>query len=226
MQSVFSVRSLGDLTGYRDVSVLSVSSLVGLALGLMIGFAAFQTHAQTSSTPSQVKSTGKSAEVAKRNTGGGAKNPQANKTAGVHDAAHFANLPVLTNKQLELAQQVLLGQMPCELGASVLVQALPQAAGYFQIHLGKQRFVLAPVETSTGALRLEDPSTGAVWLQLANKSMMMNSQLGKRVVDECMSPSQTQVARAMEKNPPPSLLEPLSPPKILQNSFAQQDSPN
>jgi hypothetical protein len=56
--------------------------------------------------------------------------------------------------------------------------------------------------------------------------MMMNSRLGKRVVDECMSPSQTQVALAMEKNPPPSLLEPLSPPKNLQNSFAQQDSQN
>jgi hypothetical protein len=226
MQSVFSVRTLGDLTGYRAAYAFRMSTLVGLALGLMIGLAAFQTHAQTSSTPPQVKSMGKSAEVAKRNKGGAAKNPQANKTAGVHDSAHLANLPVLTNRQLELAQQVLLGQMPCELGASVLVQALPQAAGYFQIQLGKQRFLLAPVETSTGALRLEDPSTGAVWLQLANKSMMMNSQLGKRVVDECMSPSQTQVARAMEKNPPPSLLEPLSLPKILQNSVAQQDSPN
>jgi len=100
MQSVFSVRSLGDLTGYRDVYVLSVSSLVGLALGLMIGLAAFQTHAQTSSTPPQVKSMGKSAEVAKRNKGGAAKNPQANKTAGVHDLAHLANLPVLTSRQL------------------------------------------------------------------------------------------------------------------------------
>ncbi len=226
MQNVFSVRSLGDLTGYRDAYAFRFGTLVGLALGLMIGLASFQSHAQTSSTPPQVKSMGKSAEVAKRNMGGGAKNPQANKTAGLLDADHFANLPALTNKQLELAQQVLLGQMPCELGASVLVQALPQAAGYFQIHLGKQRFVLAPVETSTGALRLEDPSTGAVWLQLANKSMMMNSQVGKRVVDECMSPSQTQVARAMEKNPPPSLLEPLSPPKNLQNSVAQQDSQN
>jgi len=226
MQSVFSVRSLGDLTGYLDDYAFSMSTLVGLALGLIIGLAAFQTHAQTSSSPPQVKSPGKSAEVAKRNKGGAAKNPQANKTAGLIDADHFANLPVLTNRQLELAQQVLLGQMPCELGASVLVQALPQAAGYFQIQLGKQRFLLAPVETSTGALRLEDPSTGAVWLQLANKSMMMNSQLGKRVVDECMSPSQTQVARAMEKNPPPSLLEPLSPHKILQNSFSQHDSPN
>ena len=226
MQRFFSLRSLGDPTVYRGAFVSWVSTLFGLVLGLTIGLTALQTHAQTSNTSPQVKPMGKSAEVAKRNKGGGAKNPQANKTAGLHDAAHFANLPTLTPMQLELAQQVLLGQMPCELGASVLVQALPQAAGYFQIHFGKQRFVLAPVETSTGALRLEDPRTGAVWLQLANKSMMMNSQLGKRVVDECMSPSQTQVARAMEKNPPPSLLEPMPTPKILQNSFAQQDSPN
>jgi hypothetical protein len=127
----------------------------------------------------------------------------------------------LSERQLELAQQVQVGRMPCELGAFVQVAALQERLGYFKVQLGKQSFTMAPVETSSGALRLEDPQSGAVWLQLTNKSMMVNSRLGQRLVDECMSPTQSQVSKAMEKNPPPSLLEPGNPPQIFLNSMTK-----
>ena len=39
------------------------------------------------------------------------------------------------------------------------------------------------------------------------KSMLMNQKQGKRMADECMSPEQLQVAEAIKKNPPQSLLE-------------------
>ncbi|MDO4970431.1 MAG: hypothetical protein Q4E66_13435, partial [Comamonadaceae bacterium] len=55
--------------------------------------------------------------------------------------------------------------------------------------------------------RLEDQRAGATWLQIANKSMLMNQKQGKRMADECMSPEQLQVAEAIKKNPPQSLLE-------------------
>ncbi|MGH8848605.1 MAG: hypothetical protein ACREXQ_15380, partial [Polaromonas sp.] len=48
---------------------------------------------------------------------------------------------------------------------------------------------------------------GAVWLQLANKSMLMNQKLGIRLADECMSPSQLAVAEALKLNPPASVLD-------------------
>jgi hypothetical protein len=48
---------------------------------------------------------------------------------------------------------------------------------------------------------------GAVWLQLANKSMLMNHKLGKRLADACMNPDQIVVAEKMLKNPIPSLLD-------------------
>jgi hypothetical protein len=32
------------------------------------------------------------------------------------------------------------------------------------------------VATSTGTVRLEDKQAGAVWLQIANKSMLMNQK--------------------------------------------------
>ena len=66
---------------------------------------------------------------------------------------------------------------------------------------------MLPVGTSTGVVRLEDQRAGATWLQIANKSMLMNQKQGKRMADECMSPEQLQVAEAIKKNPPQSLLE-------------------
>jgi len=66
---------------------------------------------------------------------------------------------------------------------------------------------MTPVVSSTGAVRLEDTQRGAVWLQIANKSMLMNQKLGQRLADECMSPAQVQVAEALKTNPQPSLLD-------------------
>ena len=64
-----------------------------------------------------------------------------------------------------------------------------------------------PVVTTTGAIRLEDHKAGAVWLQLANKSMLMNHKLGKRLADACMSPEQVITAERLIKNPVPSVFE-------------------
>ena len=130
----------------------------------------------------------------------------------------------LSEAALLLAERVQVGHMPCELGASVTVQADPKTQGYFHLHLGKETFHMAPVESATGAMRLEDARAGAVWLQLANKSMLVSTKHGKRLVDACMSPSQVAVAAAMEKNPPPSLLDPVTPPTLMRNALALQDA--
>jgi hypothetical protein len=69
------------------------------------------------------------------------------------------------------------------------------------------KYRMFPVATTTGAIRLEDQKAGAVWLQLANKSMLMNQKLGIRLADECMSPAQMAVAEAIKLNPPASVLD-------------------
>ena len=66
---------------------------------------------------------------------------------------------------------------------------------------------MLPVQTSTGTLRLEDKKAGAVWLQLANKSMLMDQKRGRRIVDDCVHPDQLAVAEAMKTHPPPSLFD-------------------
>jgi hypothetical protein len=113
----------------------------------------------------------------------------------------------LTPEQLAIADRVQTGHIPCELGASVNVTPDAKAPGHFRIEGKGFAYYMTPVATSTGVVRLEDEQRGAVWLQIANKSMLMNQKLGQRLADECMSPAQLQVAESLKTNPPPSLLE-------------------
>jgi len=110
-------------------------------------------------------------------------------------------------QDLAIAQQIHQGLMPCEMGASVRVEADTAAPGYFHVQGKGFRYRMYPVRTSTGALRLEDKKAGAVWLQLANKSMLMDQKKGRRVADECAHPKQVAYGQGMKTNPPPSLFD-------------------
>ena len=71
------------------------------------------------------------------------------------------------------------------------------------------RFRMHPVESRTGAIRLEDPQRGAMWLQLGNKSMLMSQKLGQRLADECQSPAAARpTPKTLKNNPLPSILDP------------------
>jgi hypothetical protein len=105
------------------------------------------------------------------------------------------------------AGEVHTGRMVCEMGNTVTVTPNPQQSAGFIVQMKKNTYHMAPVETTTGAVRLEDAQAGAVWIQLPNKSMLMNSKLGQRMADECQSEHQTAVAHRMKLDPPPSLLD-------------------
>jgi type IV secretory pathway VirB10-like protein len=109
--------------------------------------------------------------------------------------------------ELAIAERVHKGQLPCELGASVRLEADATQPGYFYLHGKGFRYRMHPVATSTGAIRLEDRKAGAVWLQLANKSMLMDQNKGRRLADECVNAEQVAFAENMKTNPPPSLID-------------------
>ncbi|GKT22792.1 hypothetical protein [Acidovorax sp. SUPP3334] len=115
----------------------------------------------------------------------------------------------LTPQELAIAERVHTGHIPCELGASVHIEADAKSPGHFRIDGKGFNYYMSPIATSTGAVRLEDQKAGAVWIQIANKSMLMNQKLGQRLADECMSPQQVAVTESIKKNPQPSLLEAL-----------------
>lgn len=119
----------------------------------------------------------------------------------------------LSADDIELAKRVYVGIIPCELGAKVLIAANDKRLGFFTVETKQQRFNMHPVESRTGAIRLEDPKAGAIWLQLGNKSMLMSQKLGQRLADECMSPAQITFADDLKKNPSPGILDaPPAPP--------------
>ena len=116
----------------------------------------------------------------------------------------------LSDADLEMAKQVFVGSIPCELGAAVSIAPMKRE-GFFMVTTKGYRFRMHPVESRTGAIRLEDPVAGAMWLQLGNKSMLMSQKIGKRLADECMNPIQSAMNETLKKNPI-NLLEP--PPAV------------
>ncbi len=136
-------------------------------------------------------------------------NRQNLKSAAMNAAAGIeAADAALSPAELAIAQRVYVGNLPCELGASVTLTADPKTPGYFDLRGKNFSYRMFPVVTTTGAVRLEDPKAGAVWLQIGNKSMLLNEKLGQRMADDCRSPAQEVVAERLKEHPAPSLLDP------------------
>jgi hypothetical protein len=112
---------------------------------------------------------------------------KAAKPAAKPAAQHVA---ALSQEQLTTADRVLVGQSRCEFDQSVNVAAVPNQKGWFNVEYKGKSYLMAPEATTTGAVRLEDKKNGMMWLQIANKSMLMNSKIGQRMVDNCVHPKQ------------------------------------
>lgn len=103
------------------------------------------------------------------------------------------------------ALPVHLGRMPCELGASVTVLS-GHVPGTYQLQFEGQAFVMRQVPATTGVVRLEDDARQLVWVQLANKSMLLDQVAGKRLVDDCAGQEQVAQAAYMSRMPQQNLL--------------------
>lgn len=114
---------------------------------------------------------------------------------------------VLTPAEKAVSERVYTGHIVCELGASVQVDPDPKSPGSFFVAGKGFKYHMRPVVAATSAVRLEDQRSGAVWIQIANKSMLMNQKLGQRMADECMSEQQAQVTQAMKTAPAQSLFD-------------------
>lgn len=130
----------------------------------------------------------------------------------------------LTSAELEVASRVYVGRLPCELGQTVTIAPDAKSPGYFDLTLKKTNFRMHAVQSKSGAVRLDAVSGDAVWIQLSNKSMLVNAKLGQRMVDVCTSPEQLLVAQAFEKTPPPSLFDEPAPTTVPARVLTQTDA--
>lgn len=181
-----------------------------LAAAAVVAMSIGAAHAQTSSTkPSSVdaKKTATTKHTPAKHASTKRRVPA--KTAKAVEAATPVQSPSerLTDAELAVAKTIQTGTIPCELGAHVTVTPDEKNPGFFNVVAGKQHYYMHPVESRTGATRMEDNRAGAMWLQLGNKSMLMNQKLGQRVADDCATPAQREVAAQLQANPQRALLD-------------------
>jgi hypothetical protein len=133
------------------------------------------------------------------------------KKSTVKPLAKPASIPAAPAEQLELSKSVLTGKIDCELGAHITVEQHAKHPGYIDVRHQKHEFVMKPVMSSTGALRLEDVKGVGLMLQIANKSMLMNVKSGQRMVDGCEHPEQKALMERINRenalNPPEKLFK-------------------
>jgi len=107
-------------------------------------------------------------------------------------------LPPASGEQNAAASLTMFGDYACEFKQTVTVAMNPKYDGYVDVTFGKRTWTMKPVLSSTGALRLEDVKGQTLMLQIAHKSMLMDTKIGQRLVDECQHEKQLEAKRAYE----------------------------
>jgi hypothetical protein len=113
--------------------------------------------------------------------------------------AKDAPLPEPTPEQQKAAELVYYGDYACEFNQTVNIQANPAHLFYVDVRHGNATWLMKPVLSSTGAMRLEDVKGQMLMVQIASKSMLLDTRSGHRLVDACVSPRQRELMEAAKQ---------------------------
>jgi hypothetical protein len=122
--------------------------------------------------------------------GGAALAQTAAKPAAKKAAPAEKPLPQADQAQLEAAERTHFGVYECDFKQTIDVSMNAKYPGYVDVKFKKQSWTMKPSISSTGALRLEDVKGRTLLLQIANKSMLMDTKIGQRLVDACVHEKQ------------------------------------
>jgi len=103
------------------------------------------------------------------------------------------------DEQLLAAKEVHFGESGCEFGQKIQLDASTLHPGYVDMSFNQKKYVLKPVRSSTGALRLEDVRSEALMIQISSKTMLMDQKTGHRLLDNCVHPDQKVTAADAEQ---------------------------
>jgi hypothetical protein len=98
-------------------------------------------------------------------------------------------------QQIMAATMAFIGNYNCEFKQTMVVER-SQVLGYVDVIYNKAHYTMKPVLSNTGALRLEQVGGPMLVVQIPAKSMLMDTEKGKRVVDGCMSEQQAKEVTA------------------------------
>ena len=102
-------------------------------------------------------------------------------------------LPQAPPEQIDAAGRVYYGAYECEFNQSVTIAKSEKHAAYVDLRSGKSTWLMKPVLSTTGAVRLEDVKGETLMVQIATKSMLLNVKTGRRIVNECVSARQREL---------------------------------
>jgi len=105
-------------------------------------------------------------------------------------------IPDAYPEQVKAAEMVYYGKYECEFNQTVDITQSPKHSAYVTVKHGKGEWLMKPVLSSTGAIRLEDVRGETLMVQIASKSMLLNTQTARRIVDDCISPKQRELIEA------------------------------
>jgi len=96
-------------------------------------------------------------------------------------------------EQIDAAGRVYYGAYECEFNQSVTIAKSEKHPAYADVRSGKSTWLMRPVLSTTGAVRLEDVKGETLMVQIATKSMLLNVKTARRIVDECVSARQREL---------------------------------
>src|SRR5436190_24031962 len=102
-------------------------------------------------------------------------------------------VPDAQPEQVKAAELVYYGPYECEFQQTVNITQSPKYSGYVDVKHGAKAWLMKPVLSSTGAIRLEDVRGETLMVQIASKSMLLNVKSAQRIVDDCVSPKQREM---------------------------------
>jgi len=105
-------------------------------------------------------------------------------------------IPDAYPEQVKAAELVYYGKYDCEFNQTVDIAQSPKHPAYVTVKHGKGEWLMKPVLSSTGAVRLEDVKGETLMVQIASKSMLLNTMTARRIVDDCVSPRQRELIEA------------------------------
>ena len=103
--------------------------------------------------------------------------------------------------QIKAAELVYYGKYDCEFKQSLDIAQSTKHNAYAEVKSGKSTWLMKPVLSSTGAVRLEDVKGETLMVQIASKSMVLNVKTAQRVVDDCISEKQRELIQAAKVSP-------------------------
>src|SRR5450432_3817942 len=102
-------------------------------------------------------------------------------------------VPDASPDQAKAAEMVYYGNYDCEFSQTVQITQSPKHSAYVDVKHAKGDWLMKPVLSSTGAVRLEDVRGETLMVQIASKSMLLNVKTAHRIVDDCVSPKQREM---------------------------------